>query len=118
MVGKIKAAVDTRRDADMVIIARTDARAVEGLQAALDRMNAYLDAGADVGFVEAPQNAQELAAIPKAFSKPALGEYFRRRQDAAAADGASSQRWAIASASTRRRRIARRSPPRKKCSRC
>jgi 2-methylisocitrate lyase-like PEP mutase family enzyme len=76
MVGKIKAAVDTRRDQDMVIIARTDARAVEGLQAALDRMNAYLDAGADVGFVEAPQNAQELAAIPKAFSKPALANIF------------------------------------------
>jgi 2-methylisocitrate lyase-like PEP mutase family enzyme len=76
MVGKIKAAVDTRCDADMVIIARTDARAVEGLQAALDRMNAYLDAGADVGFVEAPQNAQELAAIPKAFSKPALANIF------------------------------------------
>ena len=76
MVGKIKAAVDTRRDQDMVIIARTDARAVEGLQAALDRMNAYLEAGADVGFVEAPQNAQELAAIPKAFSKPALANIF------------------------------------------
>jgi len=76
MVGKIKAAVDTRRDQDMVIIARTDARAVEGLQAALDRMNAYLDAGADVGFVEAPQNAQELAAIPKAFGKPALANIF------------------------------------------
>ena len=76
MVGKIKAAVDTRRDQDMVIIARTDARAVEGLQVALDRMNAYLEAGADVGFVEAPQNAQELAAIPKAFSKPALANIF------------------------------------------
>ena len=76
MVGKIKAAVDTRRDADMVIIARTDARAVEGLEAALDRMNDYLDAGADVGFVEAPQNAQDLAAIPKAFSKPALANIF------------------------------------------
>jgi 2-methylisocitrate lyase-like PEP mutase family enzyme len=76
MVGKIKAAVDTRRDSDMVIIARTDARAVEGLQSALDRMNAYLDAGADVGFVEAPQNAQELAAIPKAISKPAMANIF------------------------------------------
>jgi 2-methylisocitrate lyase-like PEP mutase family enzyme len=76
MVGKIKAAVDTRRDADMVIIARTDARAVEGLPSALDRMNAYLDAGADVGFVEAPQNAQELAAIPKAISKPAMANIF------------------------------------------
>src|SRR6201999_2622233 len=41
MVGKIKAAVDTRRDQDMVIIARTDSRAVEGLAAAIDRVNAY-----------------------------------------------------------------------------
>ena len=55
MDGKIKAAVDARRDADMVIIARSDARAVEGLPAAIDRVNAYLEAGADVGFVEAPQ---------------------------------------------------------------
>jgi 2-methylisocitrate lyase-like PEP mutase family enzyme len=76
MVGKIKAAVDTRRDGDMVIIARTDARAIEGLQSALDRMHAYLEAGADVAFVEAPQNAQELAAIPKAFDKPALANIF------------------------------------------
>lgn len=76
MAGKIKAAVDTRRDADMVIIARTDARAVEGLQAALDRMHVYLEAGADVGFVEAPQSAAELAAIPKAFSKPAMANIF------------------------------------------
>src|SRR5215468_10549674 len=45
MVGKIKAAVDTRRDADLVIIARSDARAVEGLEAAIDRVNAYLEAG-------------------------------------------------------------------------
>src|SRR5262249_3138607 len=52
MVGKIHAAVDTRRDPDLVIIARSDARAVEGLQASLDRVNAYLEAGADVGFVE------------------------------------------------------------------
>ena len=76
MVQKIKAAVDTRRDADMVIIARTDARAVEGMPAALDRMNAYLEAGADVGFVEAPQNVEELAAIPKAIGKPALANIF------------------------------------------
>src|SRR5204863_193865 len=55
MVGKIKCAVDTRRDAEMVIIARSDARAIEGLEAAIDRVNAYLEAGADVGFVEAPQ---------------------------------------------------------------
>ncbi len=76
MVGKIRAAVDTRRDADMLIIARTDSRAVEGLQAALDRMNAYLEAGADLGFVEAPQSAAELAAIPGSISKPAVANIF------------------------------------------
>ena len=43
---------------DIVIIARSDARAVEGLQASIDRVNAYLEAGADVGFVEAPQNTR------------------------------------------------------------
>src|SRR5437667_8448945 len=48
MVGKIHAAVDTRQDSDLVIIARSDARAVEGLQAAIDRVNAYLEAGAAV----------------------------------------------------------------------
>jgi len=76
MVGKIKAAVDTRRDADMVIIARSDARAVEGLQASIDRVNAYLEAGADVGFVEAPQSADELAAAAKQLIKPALANIF------------------------------------------
>lgn len=76
MVGKIKAAVDTRRDADMVIIARSDARAVEGLAAAIERVNAYLEAGADVGFVEAPESAAELAAIPRALLKPALANIF------------------------------------------
>lgn len=76
MVGKIRAAVDTRRDAEMLIIARTDSRAVEGLQAALDRMNAYLEAGADLGFVEAPQSAAELAAIPKSIGKPAVANIF------------------------------------------
>jgi 2-methylisocitrate lyase-like PEP mutase family enzyme len=76
MVGKIRAAVDTRRDADMVIIARSDARAVEGLQAAIDRVNTYLDAGADVGFVEAPQSAEELAAAARQLKKPALCNIF------------------------------------------
>src|SRR5437868_8227281 len=63
MVGKIHAAVDTRQDADMVIIARSDARAIEGLQAAIDRVNSYLEAGADIGFVEAPQNVEELRMV-------------------------------------------------------
>ncbi len=76
MVGKVKAAVDARRDADMVIIARSDARAGEGLQAAIDRVNAYLEAGADVGFVEAPQSAEELAAAARQLIKPALANIF------------------------------------------
>jgi 2-methylisocitrate lyase-like PEP mutase family enzyme len=76
MVGKIKAAVDTRRDADMVIIARSDARAVEGLNAAIDRVNAYLEAGADVGFVEAPQTVGELRIVGRSVNGPNLVNVF------------------------------------------
>jgi 2-methylisocitrate lyase-like PEP mutase family enzyme len=76
MVGKIKAAVDTRRDADMVIIARSDARAIEGLDAAIDRVNAYLEAGADVGFVEAPQTVEELRIVGQRVRGPALVNVF------------------------------------------
>jgi len=76
MVGKIHAAVDARRDPDLVIIARSDARAVEGLQAAIDRVNAYLEAGADVGFVEAPQNVEELRIVGREVKGPALVNVF------------------------------------------
>jgi 2-methylisocitrate lyase-like PEP mutase family enzyme len=76
MVGKIKAAVDTRRDPQMVIIARSDARAIEGINAAIDRVNAYLEAGADVGFVEAPQNFEELRLVGRSLSGPALANVF------------------------------------------
>ena len=76
MVGKIHAAVDTRQDPDLVIIARSDARAVEGLQAAIDRVNAYLEAGADVGFVEAPQNVEELRIVGHNVQGPALVNVF------------------------------------------
>jgi 2-methylisocitrate lyase-like PEP mutase family enzyme len=76
MVGKIKAAVDTRQDADLIIIARSDARAIEGLAAAIDRVNAYLEAGADVGFVEAPQTVEELRIVGKSVRGPALVNVF------------------------------------------
>jgi len=76
MVGKIKAAVDTRRDPDLVIIARSDARAIEGLAAAVDRVNAYLEAGADVGFVEAPQTIEELRIVGREVRGPALVNVF------------------------------------------
>ena len=65
MVEKVRAAVETRRE--MVIIARTDARAVEGLDAALERARLYRDAGADALFVEAPEDEREVEAIAAAF---------------------------------------------------
>ena len=65
MVGKLKAAVDAREDRDLMILARTDARAVEGFEAALDRARAYQEAGADFLFVEAPLTREELLAIPR-----------------------------------------------------
>jgi len=76
MVGKIHAAADTRQDPDLVIIARSDARAIEGLEAAIDRVNAYLEAGADVGFVEAPQNVEELRVVGRQVKGPALVNVF------------------------------------------
>lgn len=60
MVAKIRAAVSARVDPDLVIIARTDARAIDGLDAALDRARSYAAAGADVLFVEALQGVDEL----------------------------------------------------------
>lgn len=63
MAGKIKAAVDARLSPDTLIIARTDAVAVEGFDAAIDRALMYRDAGADVLFVEAPKAREELAKV-------------------------------------------------------
>jgi 2-methylisocitrate lyase-like PEP mutase family enzyme len=70
MLAKIKAAVDTRRDGDLQIVARTDARAILGLSAAIDRAAAMIEAGADVTFVEAPTSAEELAQISRSLSVP------------------------------------------------
>jgi 2-methylisocitrate lyase-like PEP mutase family enzyme len=72
MVGKVKAAVDARRDENLQIIARTDARAVEGFEAAIARAQAYADAGADVLFVEAPESVDEIQRIPRLLAKPQL----------------------------------------------
>jgi len=69
MAGKIKAAVDTRASADTVIIARTDAVAVEGLDRALERASLYREAGADMLFVEAPREQAELARVVSAIGK-------------------------------------------------
>jgi carboxyvinyl-carboxyphosphonate phosphorylmutase len=63
MVGKIRAAVEARRDPDLVLIARTDAAAVHGLDAAIERARAFADAGADVLFVEAPTSEADIARV-------------------------------------------------------
>ncbi|MFF2449720.1 oxaloacetate decarboxylase [Neobacillus sp. NPDC058068] len=63
MVGKIKAAVDTRHDENLAIIARTDALAVNGMEDALDRAHAYKEAGADIIFVEAPTTIEQLKQL-------------------------------------------------------
>jgi len=65
MVGKIRAALDARSSRELLIVARTDAIAVEGFECALARARAYAEAGADLLFVEAPRSREELAAVPQ-----------------------------------------------------
>lgn len=67
MAGKIRAMTDARRSEDTLIVARTDAIAVEGFGAATDRAEAYLEAGADVLFIEAPQSRAQLQEITAQF---------------------------------------------------
>ena len=71
-IAKIKAAVAAKPDPDFLVIARTDARAVLGLDTAVERMNMALDAGADMAFLEAPQTLEEVAAVPKLVRGPCL----------------------------------------------
>jgi carboxyvinyl-carboxyphosphonate phosphorylmutase len=91
MASKVAAAVAARRSPEFLIIARTDARAVEGLDAALERARAYREAGADALFVEAPQSESEIEAVARAFpdvpllfnyaeggKTPAVGYHFLR----------------------------------------
>ena len=68
MVGKIKAATDARRSSEFMIIARTDAIAVEGYDKAIERAERYVEAGADVLFIEAPENEEQQAGIAKLFN--------------------------------------------------
>src|SRR6266404_2197758 len=70
MVLKIKAAADARRDRNFVIFARTDARQMNGLDDAIERVNRCCDAGADIAFIEAPQSLAELEQIPKRVKHP------------------------------------------------
>jgi 2,3-dimethylmalate lyase len=70
MTQKVRAAAEARGDSGMVIIARTDARATEGFDAAIARATAYAAAGADLTFVEAPQTPAEIKAIPAVLQVP------------------------------------------------
>ena len=72
MITKIEAAVETRRDPDLVIIARTDAKAVFGLDEAISRARDYVKAGADMIFVEAPQSRDELRKIAFSIEAPQM----------------------------------------------
>ncbi len=76
MVRKIKVARDSLRDADFVLIARTDAIAVEGFDAALARAHAYAEAGADMLFVEAPESVEQIEAIARSLPQPKLINMF------------------------------------------
>ena len=70
MVAKVKAAADARSDPDLLIVARTDAIAVEGFEPAIARAIAYREAGADITFVEAPKTPEQIAEIPRRLPWP------------------------------------------------
>jgi 2-methylisocitrate lyase-like PEP mutase family enzyme len=72
MVQTIRAAVDARNEADLVIMARTDAIAINGFDDAMERAAAYIEAGADMTFVEAPRSKEQIAEIPKRLPIPQL----------------------------------------------
>lgn len=69
---KIKAAVDARINDDFLIIARTDARAIEGFDSAMERAQRFIEAGADITFIEAPESVDEIRRIPGALKVPQL----------------------------------------------
>jgi len=71
-VSKIKAAVDARQDQDLLIMARTDAAAVHGFEAAVERAQKFAEAGADILFVEAVTKEEEVRALPKRLDTPQL----------------------------------------------
>jgi 2-methylisocitrate lyase-like PEP mutase family enzyme len=76
-VAKIRAALAARRDPDFVVIARTDANGVKGFEDAIARVNAALDAGADLAFVEAPRDREQIAAIVREVKGPCLFNIVR-----------------------------------------
>lgn len=72
MMGKVRAAVDARTTADLLILARTDVLALEGIEAAIERAQRYVEAGADAIFIEAPQSLEELRTIAMRVEVPQI----------------------------------------------
>jgi 2-methylisocitrate lyase-like PEP mutase family enzyme len=81
LTAKLRAAVDQRSREDFIIIARTDALAVEGWDATLERAHAYVEAGADVIFVEALETVEQMERVPKLFDVPSLINMAPRTPD-------------------------------------
>jgi 2-methylisocitrate lyase-like PEP mutase family enzyme len=77
-LSKIRAAANERPDPDFMIIARTDSRAIEGFEAAIERANRALEAGADVAFVEAPETLEEVRSVPRLVKGPCLMNYVHK----------------------------------------
>jgi 2-methylisocitrate lyase-like PEP mutase family enzyme len=72
MLAKLRAALDARRDPNFILIGRTDVRAVEGIDAAIERANRFAETGVDVCFIEAPESVAELERIPREVPHPLL----------------------------------------------
>jgi len=78
MVGKIKAACDARRDDNLMIMARTDARTSMGIEEAIERGKAYEAAGADIIFIESPESIEEMRVITSSFNVPVIANMVER----------------------------------------
>lgn len=86
MIDKVRAAVEARLNPDTVIVARTDAIAIEGFDQALERAHLYSKAGADVLFIEAPENMTQIKKIPRLFNLPCLINLAFGRDDLSCSD--------------------------------
>ena len=94
MAGKLKAALDSRQEESVMIMARTDAIATDGLQAALDRMALYCEIGADILFVEAPHRSGPVASHSNRAGRAMRGQPDRRGGDADPRSWGSFRTWA------------------------
>ncbi|MGB4313750.1 MAG: isocitrate lyase/PEP mutase family protein, partial [bacterium] len=78
MVAKIRAAVEARQDPDLMIMARTDARTNYGIEEAIRRGKAYEEAGADILFIESPENEEEMRLVGSSFNVPVLANMIEK----------------------------------------